>query len=198
MVSILGTRQHKSPNVKFSEDGSVTKKKGILSKKVPGPGDKENGMGRVGLKKGRSDVYSKLRSQIEILESDQQEARKKIEELEAEEMKLLMGSQTAMTVDMDKKFATVEYGIIMSLKTELAEQELVIDEKNIEIAEKNDELMSKDAEIEELKEKLKMMKDKLAQASKSLAWWEPGVQDYIYVCRESNDVKQINLMLFDV
>lgn len=161
MVSILGMKQTKSKpsGVKFSESGSV-KKKGILRSKLTG--DKENA---VALAKGRSGIYDKLRTQIELLESDQNEARKKIEELEFEEEKLLQGSETVM-MELNQKFATVEEGLkcqIVALKTENAEQQMVIDEKNIELAEKNNE-------IEKLKEQVKWMNDRLVQAAKSLAW----------------------------
>lgn len=171
MVSILGMKQPKSKpsGVKFSESGSV-KKKGILRSKLTG--DKENGLDAVALAKGRSNIYDKLRTQIELLESDQNEARKKIEELELEEEKLLQGSEAVM-VEMNQKFATVEEGLkyqIVALKTENAEQQMVIDEKNIELAEKNDQLMCKDEEIEELKEQVKRINDRLVQAAKSLAW----------------------------
>ena len=167
MVSILGMKQPKSKpsGVKFSESGSV-KKKGILRSKLAG--DKENGLHAVALAKGRSNIYDKLRTQIELLESDQNEARKKIEELELEEEKLRQGSE-----EMNQKFATVEEGLkyqIVALKTENAEQQMVIDEKNIELAEKNDQLMCKDEEIEELKEQVKRINDRLVQAAKSLAW----------------------------
>jgi chromosome segregation ATPase len=172
MVSILKPRQPKQTKqtgVKF-DAGSVKKSSGVLrSKKAQ---DKENGMAAVPLAKGRSDIYSKLRKQIELLECDTQEAQRKIEELEKEEEKLLQGSQ-AKLMELDQKFATVEESLrnqIVRLQADIHVQQLIIDEKNVDLADKNDELMLKDKEIEELKEKVKKANDRLAAAAKSLAW----------------------------
>ena len=177
MVNILRSRQSKQAKptgVKFSDAGSVTKSKGgIRRTKKTASYDKENGLGAVPLAKGRSDIYTKLRKQIELLETDTQEAQKKIEELELEEEKLLRGSQKKL-IELDQKFATVEESLrdqILRLQSDFHMQQLVIDEKNVEISDKNDELMLKDKEIEELNEKVKKANDKLVAAAKSLAWW---------------------------
>lgn len=167
------TKQAKPAQVKFADAGNVKKSKGgnRRNKKTTSY-DKENGLGAVPLAKGRSDIYTKLRKQIELLETDTQEAQKKIEELEMEEEKLLRGSE-AKLFEMDHKFDTVERSLkdqILQLQADFHMQQLVIDEKNIEIADKNDELMLKDQEIEELKEKVKKANDRLTAAAKSLAW----------------------------
>ena len=167
------SKQAKPTGVKFADAGNVKKSKGgVRRNKKATSYDKENGFGAVPLAKGRSDIYTKLRKQIELLETDTQEAQKKIEELELEEEKLLKGSE-AKLFEMDQKFDTVERSLrdqILQLQADFHMQQLVIDEKNIEIADKNDELMLKDQEIEELKEKVKKANDRLTAAAKSLAW----------------------------
>ena len=167
MVSILKSRQSKQV-VKFADDGSLKAKSWRPKTKKAAPEDKENGMtGAVSLAKGRSDIYTKLRKQIELLEDDTQEAQKKIEELESEEEKLLYG------MELDQQFATVEESLkeqIVLLQAGIHVQQLVIDEKNRDLAEKNDELMMKDKEIEELREKVKQTNKKLVAAAQSLAW----------------------------
>lgn len=172
MVSILKSRQSKQV-VKFADDGSLKAKSWRPKTKKAAPEDKENGMtGAVSLAKGRSDIYTKLRKQIELLEDDTQEAQKKIEELESEEEKLLYGSQAKM-MELDQQFATVEESLkeqIVLLQAGIHVQQLVIDEKNRDLAEKNDELMMKDKEIEELREKVKQTNKKLVAAAQSLAW----------------------------
>ncbi len=176
-MNILRSRQSKQAkptSVKFADAGLAKKSKSgnRRNKKATSYYDKENGLGAVPLAKGRSDIYTKLRKQIELLETDTQEAQKKIEELEMEEEKLLQGSK-AKLFEMDQKFDSVERSLrdqILQLQADFYMQQLVIDEKNIEIADKNDELMLKDKEIEELKEKVKKANDRLTAAAKSLAW----------------------------
>ena len=171
MVSILKSRQG---GVKFAEAGNVKKSYGgIRRTKKADYYDKENGTEAFSLAKGRSDIYTKLRKQIEELETDTHEAQRKIEELELEEEKLLLGSHRRL-IEMDQKFSTVEERLkdqITRLQADFHMQQLVIDEKNIEIAEKNDELMLKDKEIEELKAKVKNVNDRLAAAAKTLGSW---------------------------
>ena len=177
MVSILKLRQTKQAQptgVQFADTGSVKKLKGVLRSKKATPQDKENGIGAeaVPLAKARSDIYSKLRMQIELLETDTQEAQRKIEELELEEEKLLLGSE-AKLMELDQKFATVEEGLkqqIVRLQADIHVQQLIIDEKNMDLSDKNDEIMLKDKEIEELKKTVKKLNDTLVAAAKSLAW----------------------------
>lgn len=176
MVNILKSRQPKQAKptgVKFADAGNAKKAKGgIRRTKKASSYDKENGLGAVPLAKGRSDIYTKLRKQIELLETDTQEAQRKIEELEMEEEKLLLGSH-AKLIELDQKFTNVEESLkheIVRLQADFHMQQLVIDEKNVEIADKNDELMLKDKEIEELKAKVIKTNDRLTAAAKSLAW----------------------------
>lgn len=177
MVSILKSRQSKPTHtigVKFADASNVKKSYGGIrrTKKADYCDKENNSIGEMSLAKGRSDIYTKLRKQIELLETDTHEAQRKIEELEFEEEKLLLGSHQRL-IEMDQKFATVEERLkdkIMRLQADFHMQQLVIDEKNIEIAEKNDELMLKDMKIEELKAKLKTVNDRVAAAKKTLAW----------------------------
>eukprot|EP00986_Skeletonema_menzelii_P003984 scaffold1305_cov144-Skeletonema_menzelii.AAC.11 len=176
MVSILKSRQPKPTQtigVKFADAGNVKKLYGgIRRTKKADYYEKENEMGSLSLAKGRSDIYTKLRKQIELLETDTHEAQRKIEELELEEENLLLGSHQRL-IEMDQKFTTAEERLkdeILLLQADNHMQQLLIDEKNIEIAEKNDELMLKDKEIEELNAKVKNLNDRLTAAAKSLAW----------------------------
>ena len=182
-MNILRSRQPKQvqqigikfvePNNKNNTSKSQKSKSTRRTKKKSGH-NKENGTTAppTPLAKGRSDIYTKLRKQIELLETDTQEAQRKIEELEQEEEKLLLGSH-AKLIEMDHKFATVEEGLkdqIVRLQADFHMQQLVIDEKNAELAAKNDVIMRMDGEIEELKEKVKRVNDKLEAAARSLAW----------------------------
>jgi chromosome segregation ATPase len=133
---------------------------------------KENRMKEVALAKGRSDIYTKLRRQIEILETDQEEAKQKIEQLEIEE-KMLLDCSRELMEKMDKKFANVEEALkydILRLKVEFNEQQMIVAEKNVELADKNDQLMSQAKEIEDLQEEIKRLNAKLTHAAKCLAW----------------------------
>lgn len=129
-------------------------------------------MKEVALAKGRSDIYTKLRRQIEILETDQEEAKQKIEQLEIEE-KMLLDCSRELMEKMDKKFANVEEALkydILRLKVEFNEQQMIVAEKNVELADKNDQLMSQAKEIEDLQEEIKRLNAKLTHAAKCLEW----------------------------
>ena len=161
MVSILKSRQG---GVKFAEAGNVKKSYGgIRRTKKADYYDKENGTEAFSLAKGRSDIYTKLRKQIEELETDTHEAQRKIEELELEEEKLLLGSHRRL-IEMDQKFSTVEE----RLKDQIVRLQA---DFHMQLAEKNDELMLKDKEIEELKAKVKNVNDRLTAAAKTLGSW---------------------------